>query len=207
MELVSAEAIIAIISVGAIIVTLFLNIKAQNSVSRGQFATLLNSLSQEHSKLLEQEDNLKSIESCFNYSFAYIDLLNRIAYLCSDRKIPSEIGNYFERFFEYVQLMMIWYDDTVSWDQKTPAKKRWNYIVEWCEGRIPADGDRGDLPKIMHKIWDQYEELNLKATFPRFFEIKKIEFGDRTKEEQNEFEKLQIKIREKEREIDKINGV
>ena len=83
--------IIALVSVGGIIITLLFNIKAQNAVSRGQFATLLNDLIREHSGFLEKEPILKNVYECSMHALSYFDLLDRIAYLCINKKIPLQL--------------------------------------------------------------------------------------------------------------------
>ena len=206
---ISAEAIIAIVSVAGIIITLYFNIRAQNSVSRGQFAALLNGLIQEHSNFLEKEDGLKTVQSCFNHAISYFDLLNRIAYLCLEKKISSDIGDYFEKYFEYVQLMMSWYDDTVSWDTKTPTAVRWSKIIDWCTRPnhiIVADTDMYFLPDKMVKIWQEFDKYDFKNRFSKYFEIKKIKEKERTEEQTAEFQTLKNNIGEMTNDIaNKVN--
>ena len=160
--------IIALVSIGGIILTMYFNIKSQrasakaaNQAANAQFTSILNNLSQEHSQLIKDERTLSNIEECELHALAYIDFLERVAFLCLNQKIPAVIADYFKDYFEYVQLMMRWYDEvTVSETNARKSKERWKNIVKWCSGEtngviIEPDTDKSYLPKSMKEIWEQ----------------------------------------------------
>ena len=152
LRLIELIAIISVPVVG-IIVTMFFNIRAQNATTGAQFVTLMNNLAQEHTDLLRREkelagdktDNPEELEKivtnqveddCELHALSYCDLMERIAFLTIIDKIDVRITIKFDEYFEYVQLMMHWYDDVVVKKQENrklrPSKERWSSILDWC---------------------------------------------------------------------------
>ncbi len=143
--------------------SLLLNARAHEESAKVQFATLLNQYLSEHSELLQNEPQLKDRDSCENHAIAYGDFFDRIAYLCLSKRIDESIGDYFKTYFDYVQLMLDWYDKIIKdlHDSSKYVEKRWGYILQWCEKKeIKPRTEHFHLPPLMEKDLDEFYKRN-----------------------------------------------
>ena len=154
--------------------------KALEDAEKTQFATLLNDLGNEHTIILQQEQELEKLYREFNekqvnnhdklliaselYALSYCDFMDRMAYLTITKKIPVEIAEKFNSYFEYIQLIMEWYDAViVKPSEKThklrTSDERWSSIVKWCDSSgVSADTLREYLPDSMIYLWNESEK-------------------------------------------------
>jgi hypothetical protein len=151
-------------SIATIIVAGLILVQTRQT-SKSVFSTLLNDLGEEHTKILQKEIDLKYIpeeqllDACEMYALSYSDFMERVSYLALNHKIPNEVALKFKSYFEYIQLIMTWYDAIIvdlSSVRLRHSNLRWPSIQKWCNRQKPVittDKDPGFLPIPMKKLW------------------------------------------------------
>jgi len=135
---------------------------ALNHTEKAHFATLLRDLFHENSMLLREEISLEkvkwkdSLDACEIYALTYCDFMNQVAYLAVNEKIPPDVAKRFTEYFEYVHLIMDWYNKVIQILQSNrtlrPSSERWPVIFEYVKkiDDFKRDNEKSYLPTTMY---------------------------------------------------------
>ena len=102
--LVIGVVIAAIASAAGLIFSYKENRRAQNE----RQLNLVQGFSGQLTILKDKERSLKTKKDCVTYALNFVDLLDQIAYLQEEEKIPKQISKYFENEFSYGLTMIDW---------------------------------------------------------------------------------------------------
>ena len=187
--------VVAIVSGIGIVISLHLNRKANLLQAKSNFLNLFHQYALAHSALLKSETTIKTVQDCDIHAISYLDLLDQIAYLCLHKHINPELGFQFRVYFEYVQLMLSWYEKTMGWDDSLLPKERWNNLVLWCKiNCIAPDDNPHYLPEIMQKLQLHYiTEPNLQDKIKEFVPLN-IKKNDLEPSEKDRWQDLKEEI-------------
>ena len=147
--------IISAISTAGIVTTLVLSIRASKRAEKAHFVSFFYQFTKDHSQLIQAEGNMGDCEECELHALSYMDLLDHFTYLCLNGYVNEQTGLQYKRYFEYVQLMKNWYEETVGFDDNWKADERWPSIKKWVtKYDIKPDTDLNSLPERMRILWE-----------------------------------------------------
>jgi len=130
-------------------ITLFVTWRATKENTKATYAQLLRSFHEDLTKQLDKNAVLHTTEDCERYANDFLNILDAIAFLAINGKIPTEIGKYLRRFFGYGMVIIEWYDKMIGEDFKKIAQQNWPNTFEFCNKYNVKKNVDDKLPKIM----------------------------------------------------------
>ena len=124
-------AIAAMAGTTGVIISFIFNYVAQREAKNAQFANLITNFTIENTRLIQRETNLKTVLECYIHLTTYLDLLQAIAFLALDKKIPHEVSSFFNGYFGYGLLMLEFHEKYFP-KLKKEIKSRWPSMLKWC---------------------------------------------------------------------------
>lgn len=103
----------------------------------------------EISDQIEKENHLKDFDQCINYTYNYLDIIERIAFFCKYNKDIKKYASYYSGFFNYAVTMMAWYISV--YDDKYKLEETWPNLVEWFRHNVMNPYDSTHLPTQLLK--------------------------------------------------------
>jgi len=130
-------------------ITLAITWKSTKENTKATYAELLRSFHEDLTHRLDKNAVLRTTEDCERYANDYLNLLDEIAYLALNDKIPHDIAVYLRRFFAYGLVIIDWYDKMIGEDFQKIARQDWPNHFEFCKKYAIAINPNDKLPKIM----------------------------------------------------------
>jgi hypothetical protein len=130
-------------------ITLTITWKATKLTTKATFAQLLRTFHEDLTQRLNKNTVLKTTEDCERYANDYLNTLDEIAFLEINNKIPSDVAQYFKRFFSYGLRIIDWYDSMIGEDFRQIARANWPNYFTFCEKFSIQIRSDDKIPKIM----------------------------------------------------------
>ena len=142
---------ILVSSVTAIILAFMVLITWKNirENTKATYSQLLRGFHEDLTTRLNKNSVLRTTEDCERYANDYLNTVDEIAFLETNKKIPQDIAKYLQRFFAYGLNIIDWYNGMVGEDFLETAKKNWPNYFLYCEKYDIRLNPEDKLPKIM----------------------------------------------------------
>lgn len=141
--------IISSITATIFVITLSITWKNVRENTKATYSQLLRGFHEDLTKRLDKNSILKTTEDCQRYANDYLNTIDQIAFLDINKKIPTGIATYLNRFFAYGLTIIDWYDKMVGEDFNQTARKNWPNYFLYCEKYGIKVNPDDKLPKIM----------------------------------------------------------
>ena len=117
--------------------------------TKATYSQLLRGFHEDLTTRLNKNSVLRTTEDCERYANDYLNTVDEIAFLDTNKKIPQDIAKYLQRFFAYGLNIINWYNGMVGEDFLETAKKNWPNYFLYCEKYCIRLNPEDKLPKIM----------------------------------------------------------
>ena len=142
MEFYTVAIISAIGVTGALI---FNGLKLQKDQNL-RFSEMLERFDHDLRKFQSMETGLKTYEDMEPYSNAFLNILDRLAYLKKLKKIDDNMINYFDWYFRYGLRLIEWKNEILN---NKNACEIWSCQIEWTKERGLSIIEESFLPPAM----------------------------------------------------------
>lgn len=137
---------VAIISaIGVTGALIFNGLKLQKDQNL-RFSEMLERFDHDLRKFQSMETGLKTYEDMEPYSNAFLNILDRLAYLKKLKKIDDDMINYFDWYFRYGLRLIEWKNEILN---NKNAYEIWSGQIEWTKERGLSIIEESFLPPAM----------------------------------------------------------
>jgi len=134
-----------IATAGGIAVSIVFSAWENRREDQTRFLQLVKDYSKELKELTNEERTLKTQLDCETYAINYLDLMDQIAYLYNQKKIPKKVGHYFDNYFAYALTILEWVNKHKIRTLQDPKKEdEWSDLVEWTKRRDKEKAETDD---------------------------------------------------------------